>query len=259
MEITAENAWLGVPEGGLAVRTWAPAVAAEMPPIVLLHDSIGCIQLWRDYPQVLSERTGRRVLAYDRLGFGQSSSNPFVIGRGFIEGEYKTVERLLDHFELEQCALYGYSVGGSMSLCAAAALGGRVTHVISEATQSFVEEYTLEGVRKAKDQFSDPALFARLAKYHGEKTQWVLNSWTETWLDPGYRDWSLAPVLPKVACPVLVMHGDRDDYATMAQPELIYSMVPKCRLEKISECGHMPHREHRETVIGLVTEFLGEE
>jgi pimeloyl-ACP methyl ester carboxylesterase len=227
-------------------------------PIVLLHDSLGSVELWREFPDLLARRTGRSVIAYDRLGFGRSSPRRELPAANFIHQEAEEVlPALLAELGINEFAIFGHSVGAAMALLAAARFGDRCRGVVSEAGQAFNEDRTTEGIRRAQENFRDPEQFARLERWHGEKARWVLDAWTGSWLSPEFAQWSLAPDLPRVKSPVLVIHGDRDEYGSIRMPETIARHVGgPVEVHVLSDCGHVPHRERPEEVAGLVANFL---
>ncbi len=227
-------------------------------PIVLLHDSLGCVELWRDFPEALAIGTGRRVVAYDRLGFGRSDARSDLLSREFVADEAETYfPRIRERLGMERFVLFGHSVGGGMALHCAARFAKSCEAVITESAQAFVEERTVAGIRAAKEQFEQPGQLARLEKYHGEKAAWVLNAWTGTWLSREFADWTLAGVLPQVKCPELVIHGMEDEYGSARHPEIIAGGVSgAARLELMRETRHVPHRQRQQVVVGMVEEFL---
>lgn len=259
--IETRDELVDVPGGQVFVRTWAPPGAADAtcgPPVVLLHDSLGSVELWRDFPARLAERLGRRVIAYDRLGFGRSTPRTEPIPLTFIRDEaevhFPALRRALG---LGEYVLFGHSVGGVMSLLAAATGREPVIAVVSESAQPFVEERTREGIRRAQRGFAEPDQFARLTRWHGERAAWVLASWTDTWLSPAFDHWTIADELPRVRCPVLVIHGDQDEYGSVAFPEMIGARVGgPVEMAVLPGCGHVPHRERTDDVLERVARGL---
>jgi pimeloyl-ACP methyl ester carboxylesterase len=160
---------------------------------------------------------------------------------------------------LEQVVLFGYSVGGSMALCAAASMSDRVSAVISESAQAFMEDRTMHGLEVAKQTFSSPDQQDRLRRWHGERTEWILKAWLDVWTSPEFEDWTLAEVLPKVGCPVLTIHGDLDEYGTVAFPKMIADLSGGPATLLIFEgCRHVPHRERLEEVLAAAARFIQE-
>jgi pimeloyl-ACP methyl ester carboxylesterase len=247
-----------VPGGYAFVREWIPVdIIDGASPVVLLHDSLGCVELWRDFPERLARAVRRPVIAYDRLGFGQSSARREPPSLRFIDEEaelyFPALRRALGFTTF---SLFGHSVGGGMSIMIAATMPD-CAHVVSESAQSFLEPHTLDGIRAAKRQFENPAYFAKLTRFHGDKAQWVLDAWTETWMSPAFTDWNLDAYLSRVRCPTLVIHGDADEFGSVEFPRRIARGVQGVsQLEIIAGCGHVPHREQPARILSLVADFL---
>lgn len=258
-EVSVTDARVAVPGGDLFVRRWE-AEPAGRAPIVLLHDSLGCVDLWRDFPAALAAATSRTVFAYDRLGFGQSSPRSGSPSLNFIDEEAALhFPALADALGLDRAILFGHSVGGAMALSIAAHHPDRCKAVITESAQAFVEERTLDGIRTAKAGFADPEAFARLTRWHGERARWVLDAWTETWLAPEFRTWSLNARLGAICCPVLALHGDGDEFGSAAFPRRIADGVAgPARMEILPSCGHVPHREMTAEVLQRARDFLAQ-
>ncbi|SDM24710.1 Pimeloyl-ACP methyl ester carboxylesterase [Oryzisolibacter propanilivorax] len=261
-DVPFQDHWIGTGLGRVLARRWQPAgtdAATRAPaPIVLLHDSLGCIALWRDFPALLARRTGRAVIAYDRPGFGQSMPRSGALPLDFVEREaWEVFTPLRTQLGLERFAVFGHSVGGGMAVHCAARHAAHCEALITEAAQAFVEERTLAGIRQAQAAFADPAERARLARYHGERTDWVLNAWISTWLSPAFADFSLQPALAQVRCPALVLHGSEDEYGSQAHPLRIAAQVAgPAQLCLMPGVRHVPHRERAEEVARRVVDFL---
>lgn len=262
--ILTTEAWVEHPRGRIFVRRWTPSPDAgatgPSAPIVLFHDSLGCVDLWRDFPALLVARTGRRVIAYDRLGFGRSDRRNDRLAMDFIADEAKTYFPVLRRqLGIDRFIAFGHSVGGGMAVNCAAEFAADCVALITESAQAFPEDRTLAGVRVAKEQFKDRKQVERLVKYHGDKAGWVLDAWTETWLNPEFASWSLAPVLPRVSCPLLAIHGSEDEYGSARHPEIIDQLSSgSSRVEIIADTFHVPHRERPERVVDLVGAFTAE-
>ncbi|WP_240635134.1 alpha/beta fold hydrolase [Lysobacter enzymogenes] len=176
---------------------------------MLLHDSLGCVELWRDVPARLAAASGREVVAYDRLGFGRSDPHPGALGAGFVVEEAAGgLRAVCDALRLERFVVFGHSVGGGMAVAAAALHRQRCTGLISESAQAFVEDRTRAGILAAREAFAQPQQMQRLRKYHGDKAPWVLGAWIDTWLSDAFAGWNLDAQLAQVICPTLVVHGD---------------------------------------------------
>ena len=257
-DITITDRLVPSQTGQLFARQWMPVGTDHLTPIVMLHDSLGSVELWRDFPQKLAQATGRKVVAYDRMGFGRSSPNPNRLAADFIKDEGRTgLSDVCRALGIGPVILLGHSVGGGMALSAGATLADRVQAIISLSAQAFVEDRTLEGVRQAKIQFQAPDQMARLAKYHGDKAPWVLDAWIETWLDPAYAGWSLDEDLVGLRCPVLCVHGEEDEFGSMAHPQRIVALASSpVEMVMIDGGGHMPHKEDQPRLLALISGFL---
>lgn len=258
MTLSIRETRVALADAQVFVRIWQPARLLADLPMVLLHDSLGSVAQWREFPMLLSQSLQRTVIAYDRPGFGQSSARADRPGLDFIAIEGRRVlPALLDALQIDRVILFGHSVGGAMALTAAAHRPQRCAAVITEAAQSAIEQRTLDGIRSAQRLFAQPDHMQRLQRWHGDKAGWVLDAWTQVWLDPGFRNWSLDAVLPQVRCPVLAIHGDRDEYGSQAFAQRIVAGVSgSARLCLLPDCGHVPHRELPEDVLSAVREFL---
>ncbi len=245
------------PDGRLFVRVERPEGAASGPPILLLHDSLGCAALWRDFPERLAAATGRETFAYDRLGFGRSDAHPGRLGRGFVADEAeRTVPRVLEALGIGDFVLCGHSVGGGMAVETAARFPDRCRALVTIAAQAFVEDRTREGIIVGKAELNRPEGLECLARHHGGKAKWALDAWTETWLSPEFADWTIDAALEKVTCPVLAVHGENDEYGSLRHPERIAAGRGRtCILDGV---GHVPHRECPERLVAEIAAFLAE-
>ena len=261
-----EHFYLNTPFGQLFAKRWTPAGSQQPPamsppratPFLLLHDSLGSVELWRDFPQRLAEVSGRDVIAYDRLGFGLSDpvTEPIDINFIALEAE-RFIPLICDYFQLERFIAFGHSVGGCMAVYTAAQHPQRCEALITESTQAYVEELTRDGIRDAEELFREQKQLDRLARYHGERTRWVLDSWINSWLSPTFDHWTLDSALANVTCPTLVLHGELDEYGSVAQPEHIATGIQaEVQLELLPGIRHFPHRESPDLILDKVTSFL---
>ncbi len=245
--------------GALHAQRWAPEGQEPRLPIVLLHDSLGCTELWRGFPAELAQATGHAVISYDRLGFGRSDPHPGRLATDFVGAEAQGgFAAVLQALAIERFLLLGHSVGGGMALSIAAAYPERCVAVVTEAAQSFVEELTLDGIRAARAAFAAPGQIERLEKYHPGKARWVLEAWVDTWLSPEFRGWSLDAVLPRVRCPVLALQGRNDEFGSARQPERIAALAAGPVTLESLPCGHVPHRECAAQVLERVRRFVAQ-
>jgi len=231
---------------------------AERPTIIFLHDSLGCVELWRDFPKQLSAISNCNGLVYDRQGYGKSS--PFANGnrkKDYLEVEADVLQRLLEHLSIKHAILFGHSDGGSIALIAAAKYPANIKAVITEGAHIFVEEITLQGIREAVIAYQTTNLKERLEKYHSDKTEAVFRAWAETWLRQDFRSWNIEGFLPQITCPVLVIQGEKDEYGTLAQVAGIVNQVSgEASQLIIPAVGHTPHKEAKEVVLEQSASFI---
>lgn len=241
-EVDEVEHWVHCSGGGIYAKSWTPPSLASEESIVLFHDSLGCVALWKEFPSQLAKATGRRVIAYDRLGFGRSERRANLLDKEFMGREATdVVPYLLDALSVGYIVACGHSVGGGMAVETGARLPEVCKGVVTIAAQAFVEDRTLEGIRKAQREFSTAESFSRLAKYHGDKTRWVLQSWTDTWQAPDFADWSLNAALDELQCPVLSIHGEHDEYGSTVHAHRIAD--GRGVMQILPNVGHNPHRE----------------
>ena len=247
-----------VPSGEIYTKLWSPRGSSRSVPVILFHDSIGCVELWRQFPHSLATRLHCPVLAYDRLGYGQSSARRDAPSAQFVTDEVeRSLPAILKYLGIHKFIGFGHSVGGAMAVVAAARRHLLCQAVITESAQAIVEPQTLASIAEAKLRFANPDELAKVQKYHGEKARWVVDTWTDTWLSPEFRQWGLTADLPHVRCPLLAIHGDQDEYGSLAFPEVL-STTTGGPAEKLilHKCGHVPHREQETRVLDGAEAFL---
>lgn len=277
--MAAENgaeAWITTSNGRLHARIWQPegqspgkpAADPASPPLsgaprrafVLLHDSLGSVALWREFPSLLAEALQRPVVAYDRMGYGRSDAAQGLPPADFVAREARAgLLPLMDQLGIESALLLGHSVGGGMAVNAAAQMPDRIGGIVTIAAQAFPEDRTLKAIAEAKVQFRDEAQLARLARYHGDKARWVVDAWTDSWLSPAFASWHVRDVLPQVRCPLLALHGEHDEYGTAVHPQ-IYAERSGGPAEQhlLPGAFHLPHREQPQAVLRLISAFVAQ-
>jgi pimeloyl-ACP methyl ester carboxylesterase len=233
-------------------------IVSGRPTIVFLHDSLGCIELWRDFPNKLGQLTKCNVLVYDRQGYGQSG--PFTTSKrnnDYLEREADVLLEVLEVGKIETAILFGHSDGGSIALIFAAKYPSKVAGIITEGAHIFVEDETLDGIRQAVKAYQTTNLKAGLEKYHGNKTGDVFWSWAGTWLSDEFRTWNIEGHLPLITCPVLIIQGEEDEYGTLKQLEGIANKIAGVSTQLIlPDVTHTPHKEAPETVLQKSVEFV---
>ena len=236
----------------------APPRGGGGPVVVLLHDSLGSVRLWRDFPEQLAEATGLGVLAYDRRGHGASDPfGPEARTTTYLHEQAAVLDRVLAAADVREAVLLGHSDGGSIALLAAALHPARIRAVVAEAAHVFVEERTLEGVRAAQGAIARGDLLVRIARHHGDKAGPLAAAWTGIWLSPAFRGWNVEAELRSIRCPALVLQGAEDEYGTVAQVQAIARGVAgPVRSVILPGLRHTPHREDPAAVLRLVAEHL---
>jgi pimeloyl-ACP methyl ester carboxylesterase len=244
----------------LALLRHSVAASPTAHTLVFLHDSLGCITTWRDFPKELSNALGLDAVVYDRQGYGRSQPlGPEPRGLDYMHREADVLAMLLEELGIERAILFGHSDGGTIALLAAARHPQRIAAVITEGAHVFVEEVTLQGIELARRLYATTDLPARLQRHHGERTDALVQAWIGTWKAPFFRDWDITRDIAAVRCPVLVLQGLVDEYGTVAQVEAIAAAVGgPVRTQLIPGAAHTPHKEAPEAVHGLVAEFVAE-
>lgn len=230
----------------------------EAPTLVLLHEGLGCLALWRDFPARLAAATGWGVFVYSRAGYGQSEPDDLPRPLDYMTREAVDVlPQVLDSFGFRRGVLMGHSDGATI----AAIYGGtvsdqRVRALVLMAPHFFTEEMGLRQIAQARDSFAEGGLRDRMAKYHRDPDH-TFRGWNDAWLDPGFKDWNVGDVIDYLRIPTLAVQGRNDEYGTLAQIEEVetraYAPVETVILEG---CGHAPHAEQPKEVLIAVAEFL---
>ncbi len=244
----------------LRVRTIIPAGGdlQASPVLVFLHEGLGCIEIWRTFPAMLSQKVGLPALIYDRYGSGGSDPLQGVYsGNPFCREAEVVLPEILSACGIENPILIGHSDGGSIALQYASRYPGSPTAIIAEAAHVFAEELTLSSIRKAVTAFKEGSLREKLARYHGDRTDAMFRNWADIWLLPESRKWNMQAFLPEITCPLLVVQGEKDEYGTMAQVDAIVSGVSG-RTEKliIPDCAHSPHIQATEATLEGMAAFI---
>ena len=227
--------------------------------LVFLHEGLGCVALWRDFPDKVAARLGARALVYSRFGYGQSDALSAERTTRFMHEEALDVlPALLDQLGVARPLLIGHSDGASIALIHAAAAGRPVAGLALMAPHVFVEPNTVESITRIRDTYRTSDLKARLARYHAHVDDAFLG-WADTWLRPEFLSWSIEDLLPRVSAPTLVIQGRGDEYGTLAQLDRIQAAVggPTSRLV-LDNCGHSPWREQEATVLEAIAAFAAQ-
>ncbi|UCV13597.1 alpha/beta fold hydrolase [Quatrionicoccus australiensis] len=234
-----------------------PATVAGRPELLLLHEGLGCVAMWRHFPEKLAAATGCRVVVWSRAGYGGSQAYAEPRSTRYMHREAEeALPALLAELKIERPLLIGHSDGGSIALIFAGAFPGVPRGIAVLAPHEFVEEETLAGIREARTAWQTTDLPQKLARYHHAQTERVFSDWNDCWLSPPFRDWNIEEYLPRIRCPVLAIQGEDDEYATLRQIDAIAEQVPGTQLLKLANCGHSPQRDQEATVLEALTAFV---
>jgi pimeloyl-ACP methyl ester carboxylesterase len=226
------------------------------PTIVLLHEGLGSISMWRDFPRQVAEVTGHEVLVYSRHGYGRSAPLTAPRPLRFMHDEALLVlPELLDALEIRRPILLGHSDGGSIAIIHAGGSGRDVAGLVLLAPHVMVEEISVASIAAARAAYAQGDLRARLARHH-EDVDGAFRGWNEVWLRPEFRDWTIEEYLPRITCPVLAIQGAQDEYGTMAQVDRIAAAIPGTEVLELSKCAHSPHRDRAEDVLEAIRGFV---
>lgn len=238
-------------------RVAAAQPVAGKPAVVLLHEGLGSVSLWRDFPQRLADALGTEVIAYSRTGYGRSDPLAGPRRVSYMHDEALDVlPALLDHLAIERPILFGHSDGGSIGLIHAGGSGRPVAGLVVLAPHVMVEELSVASIAQAKVAYETTDLRARLARHHAD-VDGAFRGWNDIWLHPDFRDWNIEAYLGRITCPVLAIQGEDDEYGTMEQIDRIARQVSGTTLLKLPHCGHSPHRDQPQAVIAATREFVG--
>lgn len=249
--------WAGRP---VDIETsWVGAENSSAPVLVFLHEGLGSVSMWRDFPAQLSNTLGCRGLVYSRPGYGKST--PRAAGEhwdnDFMHRQAQQVlPALLDALGITQPVdLFGHSDGGSIALLFAAHQPQRVRRAVVLAPHILVEAFGLASIREARQAYLQGDLRQRLARHHADVDS-AFYGWNDVWLSPGFVRWEITSSLKYIRSPILAVQGLDDPYGTLAQIDGIADAVPGTQLLKLPHCGHSPHRDQAAALTAAVLAFL---
>ena len=225
--------------------------------LVMLHEGLGSIDLWKDFPEQLGRTTRSSVLVYSRHGYGKSAAVKEPRSVRYMHHEALIVlPQLLDALEIQNPILLGHSDGGSIALIHAGGSGRPVAGVVALAPHVFVEDLSVSGIAAAKMAYETTALRNKLVRYHDnvDETFW---GWNDIWLSADFRAWNIEEYLPRIVCPVLAIQGEEDEYGTLEQIRRIEKATPHVATLCLADCRHSPHRDQPQRVLDTVTDWVG--
>lgn len=237
------------------------STAAGAPWLVILHEGLGSLAMWKGFPARLCDACGVRGLVYSRPGYGRSTPRADAEhwAPDFMHREATEVlPALLTALRAPQrYGLFGHSDGASIALIHAAKFPERVAAAVVLAPHIVVEDLSITSIEAARKAYLETSLRDKLARYHDDVDS-AFWGWNDIWLDPAFRGWSIRDLLPSIRCPVLAIQGCDDQYGTFAQVDGIAAALPRSRCQrlKLEHCGHSPHKDQPDATVSATQTFL---
>ena len=255
-----ELAWAGRPVR--IEHRWIAPERQGAPLIVFLHEGLGSVSMWRDFPQQLCDAAGCRGLVYSRPGYGRSTPRPpdEHWAPDFMHRQAdELLPALLRALDIDTSRqppwLLGHSDGGSIALLHAAHFPTQVAGAVVLAPHILVEDLSVGSIDEARQAYETGLLKTGLARHHDDPDS-AFWGWNRVWLSPAFRAWTIRAELATISCPLLAVQGLDDVYGTLEQIRGIARQVPQTRLLELADCGHSPHRDQPQALISAVTDFL---
>jgi pimeloyl-ACP methyl ester carboxylesterase len=241
---------------------WIGARRSAAPLIVFLHEGLGSLSLWKDFPQQLCDAAGCRGLVYSRPGYGRSTPRAAqeAWGMDFLHRQaHEVLPALFEARGIDTGStppwLFGHSDGGSIALLYAAAQPSRVSGLVVLAPHIMVEELAVTSIAKARESYLETDLRQRLAKHHADPDS-AFWGWNDIWLHPPFKEWSIEREIETITCPLLAVQGVDDEYGTLEQIRGIARRLPQTHLLELADCGHSAHRDQPERLIAASAAFI---
>lgn len=259
MPMLKSNAQILQVDGHLLEYQWYGKKVPNQPVLVLLHEGLGCVAMWRDFPMRLAELTGYTVFVYSRQGYGGSDPFDQDLDVDFMHREGTIIlPAVLDAAEINQAILIGHSDGASIAMIhTGEQLDNRIIGLVLLAPHLFVEPETLHGIRLAKEAYEQEGLADRLRRYHLEHTDDTFKRWCGIWLDPRFESWNIEASVPGINVPVLAIMGEDDQYGTLDQINVLADLLPTLTERAVfGACGHSPHLEQPDATLARINLFI---
>ena len=237
---------------------WVGVAAAEAPVMVFLHEGLGSVAMWKDFPDALCQHLNMRGLVYSRPGYGASTPRAMDErwGVDFLHKQATGIlPALLQALKIDRPWLFGHSDGGSIALLFAAHFPDALAGAIVLAPHIFVEDISVDSIRVAREAYLQQGLREKLARYHDDVDS-AFFGWNDIWLSTVFRSWDITLELAAICCPLFAIQGKQDEYGTMRQIHGIRSQCPQARILEVDDCGHSPHRDQPARLISSVEDFL---
>jgi pimeloyl-ACP methyl ester carboxylesterase len=243
----------------LEVQRLTAGVRHTGAPIVFLHEGLGSVEMWRDWPAQVCRETGRHGIVYSRRGYGRSASVPDVRGSGRLEPDYmhreamEVLPALLETLGIGVPVVLGHSDGATIALLHASHFP--VQACVAMAPHVMVEEVSVQAISNARQAYESGELRARLVRYHAD-VDCAFWQWNDIWLSPGFRGFDIRAECRRIRTPVLAIQGLDDPYGSVRQVDEIGPTQGPLEIEKLPRCGHSPHKDHPEQVTRRIAQFL---
>jgi pimeloyl-ACP methyl ester carboxylesterase len=237
---------------------WVGAIRSEYPVVVFLHEGLGSIALWKDFPENFCRMHGFTGLVFSRYGYGQSTPKPAEERWPVTFMHEQAIDVLPAFFSqlgITRPWLFGHSDGGSITLLYAAHFPEKVSGIVVAAPHIFVEDISIKSIEMAREAYEHKDLRTKLARFHADVDS-AFRGWNDIWLDPAFRSWNIEACLPRIACPILAIQGEDDEYGTLEQIYGIQRKVPQTQLLILPRCGHSPHRDQPQATAQEVAKFI---
>lgn len=258
-QVRIEYQWVGPAAAFRAGKD--EAGMPEAPWLVFLHEGLGSLSMWRDFPARLCDALGCRGLVYSRPGYGRSTPRAAneSWGADFMHHQaHEVLPALLGALGCDSGTppwLLGHSDGGSIALLYAAKYPERVSGAIVLAPHIMVEQLSVDSIARTRQAYLETDLRERLARHHNEPDS-AFWGWNDIWLAPAFRHWSIAEEIATITCPLLAVQGLDDEYGTLAQIDGIARRVPQTQRLELAHCGHSPQRDQADSLIAACTSFI---
>ena len=257
--------WVEVPWRERQVQLevqWIAPRRAHAPLLVFLHEGLGSVAMWRDFPQRLCDALQCRGLVYSRPGYGRSTPrapDDHWAPDFMHQQAHEVLPALLHALAIDPISdrlwLFGHSDGGSIALLHAALPTALVRGLVVLAPHVLVEPVSIASIEQARQAYESTDLREKLSRYHDDVDS-AFRGWNDIWLHPDFRRWNIVGELSRIRCPILAVQGVDDIYGTMRQIDEIARHTPQARLVKLAACGHSPHRDQPDKLIDAVTQFI---
>jgi pimeloyl-ACP methyl ester carboxylesterase len=240
---------------------WLEAVKIEardpnLPTIVMLHEGLGSVAHWKDFPSRLARETHAGVFVYSRHGHGGSDALTEPRAVSYMHHEAQNVlPEILRKAGIERPLLLGHSDGASIAIIYAGTSPESPAALILEAPHVFVEDISVSSIAQARVRYKETDMPQRLGRYHAN-TDSLFRGWNNIWLDSAFRNWNIESYLDLIRCPVLVLQGAQDEYGTIEQVDAIQRRIPSASAFILEDCKHAPHRDRREATLAAISRFL---